>query len=407
VTAPKLSYIPDLLELHFEELQFLWARRRDALRSPAHVPRSFAALEERIEAHVQGLLAVPHATPELVTPALTEGDRNAAFAAAYALFRLGDPALVARVVDAVPNATPAARRGLTEALCHAHAPAAHAPLAALAGSGEPAHAAAALEVFAFRGATNADVAKPTLDTLLAHDDADLRFAGWRVATYLAVPVDAKHYSAALGDDPPGVRLAALEAGAWARVPGVVAFGRQCVDQPTPETLGALRLLAVLGSADDARRVAALVQVRELGPARFACAAASGSPALVEPLIAEMAAEDPESAVAAGAAFTKLTGEDVTSTRTATVGGGDGEDAPPEDTVALPDPARARDAWQRLAPALARAERIYAGVDVARALDAQAAARLDMESRWDLSLRARYHGAWQGTAAQLEVFPQRL
>ena len=106
-------------------------------------------------------------------------------------------------------------------------------------------------------------------------------------------------------------------------------------------------------------------------------------------------------------FAKLTGEDVASPRTAEVGGGDGPDDPPADTVALPDPARAREVWQRVGPALARAERIYAGVDVGRPVDVQAAARLDMESRWDLSLRARYHGAWQGTAPQLEVFPQRL
>src|SRR5687767_1054910 len=132
--APRLAFLPDLLELHFEELQFLWARRRAALRSPTETPRELSALEERIEAHVQGLLAVGARMRPLVEPALTGEDRNAAFAAAYALLRLGDPALVDRVVAAIPAAPPAARQGVAEALCHAHAPSAEHGLRALAAS---------------------------------------------------------------------------------------------------------------------------------------------------------------------------------------------------------------------------------------------------------------------------------
>jgi len=402
VTAPRLTFLPDLLELHFEELQFLWARRRAALRSPTQTVRTLTALEERVEAHLQGMLVAGAKMLPLVEPALTEGPRDAAFAAAFALLRLGDPALAERVVRAIPAASPAARRGLAEALCHASAPAVHAPLAALASSSDLASAAVALEVFAFRGAVRAEAAGAALDALLAHDDAAVKAAGWRAAAYLCAPVDARHYSAALGDE--SLRLAALEAGAWARVPGVVAFGRQCAEKPAPDTLDAVRLLAVLGGPDDARRVAALAKMPELGPARFACVGSLGTPALVGALLDEMASEDPETAAAAGAAFTKLTGEDVTSQRTAEVGGTEDE---PGDTVALPDPERARAIWQQLGAAgLARADRIAGGVDVGRPIGADQAARLDLESRWELFLRARYHNAWQGSPAQLEVFPQR-
>ena len=32
--APKLTFIPDILETHVEEAAFLWGRRANALRSP-------------------------------------------------------------------------------------------------------------------------------------------------------------------------------------------------------------------------------------------------------------------------------------------------------------------------------------------------------------------------------------
>ena len=54
--APKLNVIPDILEEHYEELQFLWGVRRKMLRSGMQYLRDLLQFEERIEAHLQGLL---------------------------------------------------------------------------------------------------------------------------------------------------------------------------------------------------------------------------------------------------------------------------------------------------------------------------------------------------------------
>jgi uncharacterized protein (TIGR02270 family) len=399
--APRLTFLPDLLELHFEELQFLWARRRAALRSPTETPRDLAHLDERIEAHVQGMLVVGARMLPLVEPALADGERDAAFAAAYALLRLGDPSLAERVVAAIALATPAAREGLAEALRHASVPAAEHRLRQLAVGHDAAAAAVALEVLAFHGGARGAAVGGTLDALLAHEDPALRAAGWRVAAYGCAPVDARHYAAALRDDTPGIRRAALEAGAWARVPEVLTFGRRCAERPAPEMLDVLRLLAVLGCPEDGRRIAAIACMPVLGPARFALVGALGSPALVHLLLASMADADPATAAAAGAAFTKLTGQDVSSARTARVGAVDDDLA---DEVALPDPERARAVWRRMGAELAHAGRICRGLDADRPIDGHTAA-VDLESRWDLFLRARYQGAWDGGPAQLEVFPQ--
>jgi len=56
MTAPRMTYIPDLLEVHYEELRFLWERRQSGLGSPTITLRCFSALEERIVGHAHGLL---------------------------------------------------------------------------------------------------------------------------------------------------------------------------------------------------------------------------------------------------------------------------------------------------------------------------------------------------------------
>jgi hypothetical protein len=56
MAAAKIAFIPDILEEHYEELQFLWGVRQKMLRSPTQYLRDLLQFEERIEAHLQGLL---------------------------------------------------------------------------------------------------------------------------------------------------------------------------------------------------------------------------------------------------------------------------------------------------------------------------------------------------------------
>ena len=129
------------------------------------------------------------------------------------------------------------------------------------------------------------------------------------------------------------------------------------------------------------------------------------------VVAELANPDPATACAAGAAFTKMTGENIDSkTRTK---------LPPEDghepdefeaefleEVRLPDPEIARRHWEKVKPRLARATRICRGYDIDQGVTPEALANLDMESRWELFLRSRFRGTWSGSPAALERFPQR-
>jgi len=73
-------------------------------------------------------------------------------------------------------------------------------------------------------------------------------------------------------------------------------------------------------------------------------------------------------------------------------------------VTLPDPELARRLWERVQP-WARAGRLCRGLDVSTPLTREAFAALDMESRWEVCMRARFSGAWSGSPLQLERFPQ--
>src|SRR4051794_17803329 len=180
-TAPpppaKPSYIPEILEEHYEELQFLWGIRTSALRSPRFTRRELAKFEERIEAHVQGMLIVGEPMRDLVERGLAEADPTIAFAAAFALLRLNRPATTRLVLDQFAVAKGATLDGLREALCHAAPSDSFRELDFLAGGDNPAVAASALEVLMWRS-TSARLPERIIPFLAANDPCARRSA-WR------------------------------------------------------------------------------------------------------------------------------------------------------------------------------------------------------------------------------------
>jgi hypothetical protein len=76
-----------------------------------------------------------------------------------------------------------------------------------------------------------------------------------------------------------------------------------------------------------------------------------------------------------------------------------------DEATLPSPPLAERHWNQVKARLARASRMCHGADVGGPLDPVEFAALDMESRWEASLRARFSGVWSGSPLRLERFPQ--
>src|SRR6266704_5667510 len=116
--AAKLRLMPDLLEEHFEELQFLWGQRRSALRSPLYTARELLDQEERIEAHVQGLLVAGDQLIPLVEEGLASDDPLLVFASTYVLLRLNTEAAIRRAGAAFAAAEGGGLQGASESLCN-------------------------------------------------------------------------------------------------------------------------------------------------------------------------------------------------------------------------------------------------------------------------------------------------
>jgi uncharacterized protein (TIGR02270 family) len=401
--APRATFITDILEEHLEELAFLWGQRRSALRSPRYTRRAVGDLEERIDAHLQGILTVGEPAIPLLESTLLDGDDLDAFAASYALLSMRAPALTAKVLDAFRTAEGATLNGIREALCHVPGAPLIADLRPLLTAEPVPLAVATATVLAFHDA--AGVNESLVRQFLVHEDPEVRAGGWRLAGYLGHRADARAWSAALEDDPV-IRILALEAHAWSADPEVLQVGRRVdVKTAAKDWLDELGLLAILGEPADLPRITAIGSAPDLGPDRFRIIGAFGHPALMDLVLPALRDPDPATAVAAGAAFTKITGVDIESTTVATIvpagTSPDEFDAEFLDQAAIPDPSVAQRHWQKVGPSLAQATRVCHGLDVSESTGPVDFQELDMQSRWEAYLRARYRGGWTGSALHLE------
>jgi uncharacterized protein (TIGR02270 family) len=408
--APKLTFIPDLVEHHYDELQFLWLQRRNALRSAAYAERQLLLLEERIEGHAEGMLVIGERLLDVVDPGLGGDDEMPAFAAAFALLRLDSPAAQTRVVDAFSKAKGKKLDALRDALAYGPSTPLIPQLTSLFLSATPSVGAAAGEALAFRNAS-APLAQH-LERFIRSDEEGARAAAWRIAAYCGVSVPAEWYETAVRDDDSAVKRAALVAAAWNGSPVFVSYCRALAAKPTPEAIEVLTMFAAVAPPEDYPLVAAVAANPAAGPDRFRVIGSFAHPYFIDLLIKEMENPDPAAAASAGAAFTKMTDRDVESDKRAKVSPdgkplADDFEAEFQDEVFLPDPELARKHWQELAPTLARSPRICRGMDVCQPLSREQFAALDMESRYEYCLRMRLFSGWQGTPLVLERYPQRF
>lgn len=225
----------------------------------------------------------------------------------------------------------------------------------------------------------------------------------------AAAASGRPYDKALVDEDPLVRREAILAAVWTRQPWLLGYCRWIATQPTPEDWDTLWLLAVLGQPSDVESVLAIGRTTTLGSRRFGLYASYGHPRTVKDLLVSMASKDPNTAVAAGVAFTKITGADVDSPQRVTLPPEDGRE-PDEfekeflEEAFLPSAENAEQHWKAVQDRFARGVRWRRGLDLSQGASPELLAQLDMEGRYEACLRGKYEGTWQGTPQQLERFP---
>jgi hypothetical protein len=218
------------------------------------------------------------------------------------------------------------------------------------------------------------------------------------------------YEKALKDEDPAVRWEAISAAAWTGEKWLLEYCRKLADRPKPEHWEAILLLAILGDSSDLRSIRDAGKASELGPRRFKAFGAFGHPGVIELLLEGIEDEDPLVAVAAGTAFSKITGADIESDNRVQVLPEDASE-PDEfereflEEVTLPRPALAKAQWEKVKDNFSQGTRWCRGFDLSHGCSGEVLSQLDMESRWEACLRGNYEGTWHGSLIDLEIFPQ--
>src|SRR5215212_2819989 len=108
-----------IVEQHAEEAAFLWLLRDKAVDAPHYKRHHLARLDERVEAHVDGLRVAGEAGCDIAWSQLQQwGEMGEMFAAAVTLVETGDPERVAPCVD-IAEERPETLRGLVGAIAWA------------------------------------------------------------------------------------------------------------------------------------------------------------------------------------------------------------------------------------------------------------------------------------------------
>jgi len=383
-------FIPELLVIHAEELGYLWGRRRRSLSSPTLTLRDLADLNERIEAHTQGLLVARDALREHLGPALAGSERDEVFASAYPLLRTSDPKLARLVVTAFGEAAAMRLAGLRDALCMAGIALTEPAMRQFLEHGDAPHAAAASAVLASHKRLESTPAR--LATLAGDADPEVATVAWHVVATLGnaeITIERTYVDAIKGKHD-GVRDAAVGAAVWRGefwVPGVI---RRLAEDGDPVGLG---WFAAIAGADAAAVMQTALSKPITGVSRSRIAARFGHPGLMDLVLEEMKSTDPLTASAAGAAFTRFTGVDLPGQRTKlpVKAGDDDFEREFVDDVWVPDAPSAQRAWEQKLTTWRNGARWCRGCEISARLTRDDRQRIDLEALGDFGARAALAG----------------
>jgi uncharacterized protein (TIGR02270 family) len=393
MSAQRSRYIADLLQIHAEDLAFLWGQRREALGSRRHTLRQFNEINERIEAHAQGLLvAPPDALSDLLRPGLSSIDRDDAFAAAYGLLRLEHLDTTKLVLVEFSRAAGASLAGLRDALGFATPTLFSTAMQSALDQAKPITAASAAVVLAHHRML--DAGSTRLADLLQEDEAAVCELSWRAALVsdaLGSRADGQRpYAQGIAHAAPAVRKAAWSALAWSGDPQTLPLLRQTA--ATGDQV-AVHWLAVLGTQDDAPWLKQAVLAIENAQQRCELLARFGHPMVLNALLRWMKGDDVAQAAAAGEAFTRITGIDVRGERRAlpVPDNADEFDREMAPDVWMPDAEKARSLVERHGTEWSAGHRWCNGIRLDLELSRETLQQLDFEARWDAAARAALAG----------------
>ncbi|WIG94790.1 TIGR02270 family protein [Myxococcus sp. SDU36] len=199
----------DVFEEHLAEAAFLWSQWERALVAPDFTLDEASSLEERLLAHLDGLVVAGVPAVEFLIPRLHESEEpGEVFAAAWALLSLTPPVVLEAVEERSGQVPSQVWAALHRALELAESAGVDAALASWLNTAEPELRVLALEVLAFRGSAPMS----GVVELLGDSDGLVTAAALRALRPSARMPPPKALGVLLGDSRPEVRRSAIEAG---------------------------------------------------------------------------------------------------------------------------------------------------------------------------------------------------
>ncbi len=332
----------DIVEEHFDELDFLWEQREANLFTPDWNLGDLAWHEERAEAHLDGLrLAELHGI-DLAVARIAGGEMGAALAATLVLCADASDRHLEPVRAALRKGDPPVLDGARRALRHGVPDALRPLLDELAGSDDPLRAVAARDVLAFHRQLPAGD-----ERLLADATPAVCCLAFGIAAR-GGQLTAAALRTALEHADPAVRGAAMRAAAWIGWPELLAVCRANASRATDPDPEAVAMLGALGGDEDAATLRQALERPELAATAIQALGALGRTASV-PLLLDLMS-DAALGVPAAKAYRRITGSDAAF--------GEKPFPPPpvaegedESEELPPAPAAARADWQRRSGAM--------------------------------------------------------
>lgn len=293
----------DVLDEHLNEAAFLWSQWERALISPLYDLADTAECEERLLAHVEGLvMGGETSVRELLLPALETDEAERISAAALALLSGGGEHELAATLAILDAGQELQRAGVGRALALSEREELEGLLLKRLSAEDPALQMAAFQALALRGMVPREVRTQWLYL----EAGEQVFAALQAPGPLPREVAQAVLPQLLVDPRPGVRGAAIVAGLLSGTRAAWKTCRKVAEEGGPERKLALTMLALGGDERDAEWLVGLLRrggdredvLWALGFSGYAVAA--------EACLACMGAED-GSAALAGEAFSAITG----------------------------------------------------------------------------------------------------
>lgn len=337
----------DIVEQHFDELDWLWEHRCANLFTPDWTLADLAEHEARAEAHLDALRIAGLNAVDLALTGLAEGEGFAAAASAFVLLDAG-PDHHAPVADALIEGSENALEGVRQAARHRSLPPLHETLRQLSDAPDLVRVAVATDLLAFHREPLEDVSR-----LLSATQPDIVAIGFESGgrTGSLTPTDLGN-----GFEHPdeSVRRAALEAAARMGVKSVLEWCRRVTQSEVAGDGEAVRFLGVLGAVEDLEHLNGALERTTFATDAIRAMGSLGHTQSIPTLIALTSDEElgPEALMA----YQQITGADgLTAT--------EGEVDDPEPTGAAPDPDQVAADWARREGDLDPSSRWHRGIEL--------------------------------------------